>query len=457
MGMAKASQKPNKIKRLTVSWQRQADSLPVHEWFKIPGNLDIGRFAATEQYELSMPGWDRRVFDILDWAFGAGLTRFMGWDLSARASDRELWQKAASLYKRGVGTTPPSGVESSQGKYSIDIIEANVAKGFDPDAFYVVDKNVFSLWQNQLPFGDSLALVDCREESKTIASVNAILKKWEKSRKPQKWILVGGGLLLDVANFAASLAECTTHLYPTTLLSMVDASIGGKCGVNYKAFGKNQVGCFHFPESVVVSSQWLTTLPEEEWFSGGAECLKHAIIAGNEKLLIKVSKILSEKDPRQLQTIIEPLIKIKRDIVSKDPFEESVRAYLNFGHTLGHALEALAQRNQTKKRISHGRAVAVGMEYACKLAKAEGMISEDIFNTYMSAIRDSGVLLDREALNKQIGCDFSSKQTMRELAELMKGDKKNIKSDRLTWILPFHKSNEKSEYGVTVCELSVKV
>jgi len=171
-------------------------------------------------------------------------------------------------------------------------------------------------------------------------------------------VAVGGGVSLDVAGFvAATYLRGVPHVnVPTSLLAQVDAAIGGKTGVN-TPHGKNLIGAFHQPAAVLIDPELLATLPAEEWPNGLAEMVKHAVIADVslfEWIEAHVDRLAGPTvlDPHPLRRCVE----IKAEIVSRDEREAGLRSVLNFGHTVGHALEAA-----TGHAIGHGRAVAIGM------------------------------------------------------------------------------------------------
>lgn len=170
-------------------------------------------------------------------------------------------------------------------------------------------------------------------------------------------IALGGGVVTDLVGFLASTfcRGVSLILIPTTLLAIVDASIGGKSGVN-TLFGKNMIGSFYQPEKIVINLAYLATLPEEEWFNGKSELLKAALI-GDPELFYHFSKISFNEG-------IERARAVKQRIVNLDPFEKKgIRSLLNLGHTLGHAIELVSQY-----KISHGKAVAMGIVLEAQLA-----------------------------------------------------------------------------------------
>jgi 3-dehydroquinate synthase len=188
-------------------------------------------------------------------------------------------------------------------------------------------------------------------------------------------VAVGGGVIGDTAGFAAAsfLRGITLAHVPTTLLAQVDSSIGGKVGVNH-ALGKNLIGAFHQPAVVVVDPQLLKTLPRREFRSGLYEVIKYGMIASRplfDRLAGHV-KALFAHDPAVLVPAIEESCRIKADVVSKDERESGLRRILNYGHTVGHALEAVSKY----RRFRHGEAIAIGMLAAADLAAARGALAE---------------------------------------------------------------------------------
>ena len=188
-------------------------------------------------------------------------------------------------------------------------------------------------------------------------------------------VAVGGGVIGDTAGFAAAsfLRGITLAHVPTTLLAQVDSSIGGKVGVNH-ALGKNLIGAFHQPAVVVVDPLLLKTLPRREFRSGLYEVIKYGMIASRplfDRLAGHV-KALFAHDPAVLVPAIEESCRIKADVVSKDERESGLRRILNYGHTVGHALEAVTKY----RRFRHGEAIAIGMLAAADLAAARGALAE---------------------------------------------------------------------------------
>ncbi|MCF6310549.1 MAG: 3-dehydroquinate synthase [Sulfurimonas sp.] len=211
------------------------------------------------------------------------------------------------------------------------------------------------------------------EEYKNQESVNMILESMFESRFNRKSMLIafGGGVIGDMTGFAASIYQRGIDFIqiPTTLLSQVDASVGGKTGMNNK-YGKNLVGAFHQPRAVYIDPYFLTTLPSREFSAGVAEIVKMAVTFNKEFF-----EFLEEADlnnPEVLQECIKQAVQTKADVVSKDEKEHGIRAALNYGHTFGHVIE-----NETKyKKFLHGEAVAIGMVMANETARKMNLMSE---------------------------------------------------------------------------------
>ena len=170
-------------------------------------------------------------------------------------------------------------------------------------------------------------------------------------------INLGGGVTGDMGGFCASTYKRGIRFIniPTTLLSQVDASVGGKLGIDFMGF-KNHIGIFHQPEAVLICDEFLKTLPEAELRSGYAEVIKHGLIANANYFEGLKSKDWQNQD---WKAIIEVSVNIKKEVVEKDPKEDGLRKILNFGHTIGHAIESLYL--DTDRHLLHGEAIAIGM------------------------------------------------------------------------------------------------
>jgi len=210
-------------------------------------------------------------------------------------------------------------------------------------------------------------------------------------------IALGGGSVGDVAGFAAAtwMRGISYVQMPTTLLAMVDSSIGGKTAINLPA-GKNLAGAVHQPVAIFCDLDYLATLPDEEYRSGLAEIIKAALIAERsfaDWLSTNLSSVLG-RNPAAVREAVARAIAIKAAVVARDPNEAAERAVLNYGHTVGHALE----RAVGFGKIRHGRAVAWGMEVAARISLLAGACTHATVEAQHALLRNAGLLADRPAV-----------------------------------------------------------
>lgn len=225
-------------------------------------------------------------------------------------------------------------------------------------------------------------------------------------------INLGGGMVTDLGGFAASTFKRGIDFIniPTTLLAMVDASVGGKTGINFGGL-KNEIGVFSDSKFVIINTQFLDTLDHDNICSGYAEMLKHGIISDNKHWAELVGFNLAQPDLAQLQRMVAESIKVKERIVTEDPHEHGIRKALNLGHTVGHALESFAMKHG--RPVLHGYAVAYGM--VCELylsARKTDFPTDKMHQTVRFILDHYGRL--------PYTCDDYP-----ELLELMRHDKKN--------------------------------
>ena len=263
------------------------------------------------------------------------------------------------------------------------------------------------------------------KSQKNVDKILDILLKKNFSRN-DCLVAIGGGITGDTTAFAASIFKRGINFIniPTTLLSQVDSSIGGKTGINTKQ-GKNLIGSFYQPRIVISDTNFLKTLPKREIICGYAEILKHSIISNKKfyKYLDKnLNNILNLKSPFIEKSIIESC-KIKKMIVEKDELETNLRKSLNFGHTFAHAFEATLKYS---KKLNHGEAVILGMLTALKLSLKKKLLNKSSYNSIVNHFKDS-------RLPNQISNFFSSKD-IKEILKYMSNDKKN-KSNMINLIL----------------------
>ncbi|SFV53580.1 3-dehydroquinate synthase [hydrothermal vent metagenome] len=212
------------------------------------------------------------------------------------------------------------------------------------------------------------------EEYKNQASIDTILESLFNHRFNRSSLLIafGGGVIGDMTGYTASIYQRGIDFIqiPTTLLSQVDASVGGKTGMNNR-YGKNLIGAFHQPQAVYIDPVFLETLPKREFGAGVAEIIKMAVTFNKEFFEFLEHADLSDK--AVLQEAIKQAVETKASVVAQDEKERGLRAALNYGHTFGHVIESQTHY----KRYLHGEAVAIGMVMANKMALYMGLMDED--------------------------------------------------------------------------------
>src|SRR5215475_8108824 len=238
-----------------------------------------------------------------------------------------------------------------------------------------------------------VVLIPDGERAKTLTTVSRLLDRMVdlKLTRESTVIAVGGGVVGDVAGFVASIymRGIAVVQIPTTLLAQVDSSIGGKTGVNHRV-AKNLIGTFHQPRLVLSDPLILQTLPEREYGSGLYEALKYGVIGDSalfEEFERKTS-MLKKRDPEAVERLVARCAAIKAEVVMSDEKESDLRRILNFGHTVGHGLEAAARYQQ----IQHGEAVGYGMIAATRIGYALGKIEDRDVRRIESAIASIGRL-----------------------------------------------------------------
>lgn len=271
--------------------------------------------------------------------------------------------------------------------------------GLSPKIVLVSNPTVFSIYGERVSvsvkkagFNPFTVIIPDGEEYKDLLWVQHIYDELLAAKLDRSSALValGGGVVGDITGFAAStyMRGISYIQVPTTLLAQVDSSVGGKTGVNHK-LGKNMIGTFWQPGLVWVDVETLKTLPKRELLAGIAEVIKYGVI--RDKELFNFIEANREKilnlDSNILTHIIKRSCEIKAEIVSKDEREAGLRAILNFGHTIGHAIETVTEY----KRFLHGEAVAVGMCVESRLSLMLGLINAEQVSRIESVIRAFGL------------------------------------------------------------------
>ena len=283
-----------------------------------------------------------------------------------------------------------------------------------PSLFKIYGDKVLSGFKDQGWTAD-LIEVDEGETSKTLGQAEKIFDRLLDLKCDRKSVLIalGGGVIGDLVGFVAATFQRGVPFVqvPTTLLSQVDSSVGGKTAVNHPK-GKNMIGAFYQPCLVLADLDTLQTLPQKEFRAGLAEIIKYGVISDSslfEYLEKNVEKIL-ELDKECLEYIIKTSCSIKAEVVEKDELENHYRMILNFGHTLGHAIEALTHYS----KFIHGEAIAIGMVYAAKLSQKLGKCQEGIPRRLDRLVRKFGLPTDLPDLNPKaiIESLYHDKKTM---------------------------------------------
>lgn len=270
-----------------------------------------------------------------------------------------------------------------------------------------VIKNFYSLKHIQV------ITIPASDSHKDIESLMMVWKGLQEggASRHSCMINLGGGMVTDLGGFAASTFKRGINFIniPTTLLAMVDASVGGKTGINFGGL-KNEVGVFNDSKYVILDTEFLKTQDDENICSGYAEMLKHGLISTEAMWEELVNFDLANPDLKQLQRMVGDSVKVKERIVEQDPHEKGIRKALNLGHTFGHAFESWALK---RKPILHGYAVAFGLIPELYLSVAKTGFPTDKMRQTVTFIKENYGTLD-------ITCDDYD-----ELIELMHHDKKN--------------------------------
>lgn len=255
-----------------------------------------------------------------------------------------------------------------------------------------IAKRWLPMLQEALPIESHAIIRPGDEEDKTLESVSAVWNEMlEKGTDRHSIVLnFGGGVIGDMGGFIAStyMRGIDFIQIPTTLLAMVDASIGGKTGINYGSV-KNIIGTIEQPKGVIIETSFLETLPKRQLISGWGEIVKYGLIEDPRLFETVTAKAAPEFSVSEIDEIIRQSCEIKTLLVQADAQESGPRKKLNFGHTLGHALEAYSY--EVDQPLTHGEAIAIGMVGEALISRDQGMISDDIFDQIESGIARTGL------------------------------------------------------------------
>jgi 3-dehydroquinate synthase len=267
-----------------------------------------------------------------------------------------------------------------------------VSEGFKPDLSGLMEKNS-EIHLFDVPDG---------EAAKNVATLNKVWNWLGAAGFTRSDLIVGigGGAVTDLAGFAAAswLRGLDWVAVPTSLAGMVDASVGGKTGINSE-YGKNLIGAFHSPSSVLIDTNFLKTLSDRDFAAGMAEVIKCGFIADPKILALAADHSVASlrKNSDVMAELIHRAVSVKAAVVSSDFKESFAREALNYGHTLGHAIEI-----HEKYQMRHGEAVSIGLVYAAELAAARGLISADELDLHRSLLSayQLPITFDRQAWQK---------------------------------------------------------
>ena len=266
------------------------------------------------------------------------------------------------------------------------------------DPIYITDENLNFHYKDFLR-EKKVIVIQSGEVNKNLATMDYIYEELIRFGADRKSFIIGfgGGMVTDIAGFAAStyMRGIEFGFIPTSLLAMVDASIGGKNGVNHNKY-KNMIGTFNQPEFVLIDPYFLQTLPDDEYLSGMGEALKHLLINNKNAFynFIENSNIYLDKSTVTPDFLYEQ-IKVKVDIVNNDEKESGERKKLNFGHTFGHAIEKISG-------MKHGFSVSIGMVIAAKLSQKLGFLSQNDVNVIIQGLKKADLPTIYNIPNKDI-------------------------------------------------------
>ena len=266
------------------------------------------------------------------------------------------------------------------------------------------------------------------ETSKTLAQAAALYDRLLEAEMDRGSVVValGGGVVSDLAGFVAAtyMRGIPWVAVPTTLLSQVDASVGGKTAVDHPLC-KNLIGAFHQPSAVLADVETLRTLPDEELRTGLAEVVKHAMIRDADlfaALEAQADRLLA-RDPKVLEDVVMRNVEIKAAVVMADERESGLRRILNYGHTVGHALESLSLKTDGAAALAHGRAVALGMMAEAQIAQRRGLVGQAIVERQKNLLQRFGLPVRVKAPD------------VKACLDLVRHDKK-AEAGRLRFVLP---------------------
>ena len=318
--------------------------------------------------------------------------------------------------------------------HAFDALDDTVAKMGNPRVFVLVDDNTFT---QVLPLfkAESKVVKDAEviitppgDVNKTIEAAQEIWKQLSDKGATRSSVLVniGGGMVTDLGGFTAATFKRGIRFInvPTSLLGAVDAAVGGKTGINFAGL-KNEVGAFVDADTVIITTDFINTLPRQELLSGYAEMLKHGLLDDastlTDLLRYDITNARLQSDPDRLLQLVQTSVGVKSGIVESDPHESGARKALNLGHTIGHAFESLAMEREAP--IPHGYAVAWGLVVELILSHMKLNFPSDTLHQFAAFVKENYSTFS-------ISCDDYPR-----LLDLMSHDKKNASPDAINFTL----------------------
>ncbi len=313
------------------------------------------------------------------------------------------------------------------------------------DFLIITDSNIYNIYKREINSiigeSDRILILNPGEDSKSLEELSNIYEVLLKLNISRDGYIIGlgGGVVGDISGFAAATYKRGIKYIqiPTTLLAQVDSSVGGKTAIDFKGY-KNLIGAFYFPEKVYIQTDFINSLKDREIISGLGEILKYGLIY-DYSIFLKIKnniKRIFNKDLDIIEKLIRKSVEIKSEIVEKDKLDTGIRRILNFGHTIGHAIESYYDYSQ----YTHGEAVIKGMIYESRISYNRGIISEE----YMNEIEENLKPLVKRVIYTEAMID--------ELINYMYNDKKN-KDGKIVFILPTGKAEVDVFYDVTEIEI----
>ncbi|HQO10507.1 MAG TPA: 3-dehydroquinate synthase [Clostridiales bacterium] len=281
---------------------------------------------------------------------------------------------------------------------------------------FITDENVFEVYKNKLYKNCVTLILKSGERTKSIRTIECIYEHLLDIEADRKTVIVGvgGGVVCDIAGYVSATFKRGTGLVlvPTTLLAQADAAIGGKNGVNFKRF-KNIIGTFRQPDKIIIDTALLKTLDRRNFNNGAAEVIKTASVGDKKLFKLLSKKPLSELTKAEMNEAVKTSAKIKEGIVLQDPTDKGIRKILNFGHTLGHAIELIG------KKMMHGEAVSIGMVAACRISEKLSGLDKKVTEKFKK-------VLEMNSLPFEIPAKISTEQIIGSIIQDKKKESDNI-------------------------------